>query len=169
MSVGSFLCEKRLNEFEVVLRKPSDCHHEQRENHLCHFGECPACKQRCQLPLKTCPHSCPSVCHDAVLIKEEVNTSNTPWGLKEKEKVTQKSLPCPPCQVPTTVSCFGEHTSRTFPCSSAQRFCCGQLCSQVLKCQNHLCNRPCHLVTDVSKDFCLCLIRSSYSSNLDRK
>lgn len=91
-------------------RKPSDCHHSEREPHLCHFNECPSCKQQCNLPLKDCSHVCLSICHDSVLVKEETNTSNTPWGIKEKQKVIQKSLPCPPCQVPTIISCFGQHT-----------------------------------------------------------
>ena len=54
------------------------------------------------------------ICHDSVLVKEEMNTSNTPWGLKEK--FSRKSLPCPPCQVPTIVSCFGQHTVRNDQC-----------------------------------------------------
>ncbi|CAF4601167.1 unnamed protein product, partial [Rotaria magnacalcarata] len=44
------------------------------------------------------------------MVKEEANSSNTPWGMKEKEKLIKKSLICPPCQVPTTVECFGQHT-----------------------------------------------------------
>lgn len=91
-------------------RKPSDCHHSEREPHLCHFNECSSCKQQCNLPLKDCSHVCLSICHDSVLVKEETNTSNTPWGIKEKQKIIQKSLSCPPCQVPTTISCFGQHT-----------------------------------------------------------
>jgi hypothetical protein len=100
----------RLKKEFIIRRKPSDCHHPEREAHLCHFNECPDCKQQCNLPLKDCSHVCPVVCHDSVLVKEEINASNTPWGIKEKEKFIKKSLPCPPCQVPTTVSCFGHHT-----------------------------------------------------------
>ncbi|CAF1291687.1 unnamed protein product [Rotaria sordida] len=145
-------CEKQTRKprCNKLCLKPSDCHHREREPHLCHFNECPDCKQQCNLPLKDCSHLCSATCHDSVLVKEEINSSNTPWGIKEKEKLIKKSLPCPPCQVPTTVFCFGQHTSQTFPCSSAQPFCCGQLCNRILKCQNHLCNRACHLVTGVS-------------------
>jgi NF-X1-type zinc finger protein NFXL1 len=97
-------------EFLFLIRKPSDCHHAERESHLCHFDECPNCKQQCNLPLKDCLHLCPAICHDSVFVKEEINSSNTPWGIKEKEKLIKKSLSCPPCQVPITVSCFGQHT-----------------------------------------------------------
>ena len=92
-------------------RKPSDCHHQEREAHLCHFNQCPDCKQPCNQPLQGCAHRCSAVCHDSVLVKEETNASNTPWGAKEK--VARKSLPCPPCPVSTTVSCFGRHTVRS--------------------------------------------------------
>lgn len=150
-------------------RKPSDCHHSEREPHLCHFKECPSCKQTCSLPLKSCSHTCPAICHDSVLVREQTDVPNTPWGMKEKEKGLRKALPCPPCQVQTTVFCFGQHVvslfillqksliwppfslqSQVFPCSTARPFCCGHLCNRTLKCQNHLCNSPCHLVTGVS-------------------
>lgn len=42
---------------------------------------------------------------------------------------------------------FVSFQSRTFPCSQAKEFCCGQACQQILKCENHLCHRPCHSVT----------------------
>lgn len=42
---------------------------------------------------------------------------------------------------------FRRLQSQTFPCSGAKAFCCGQPCQRVLKCENHLCHRPCHLVT----------------------
>jgi len=101
----------RKGNFEFIFnRKPSDCHHREREPHLCHFNECPDCKQQCNLSLNDCSHLCSAICHDSVVVKEEINSSNTPWGLKEKEKFIKKSLPCPPCQVPTTVFCFGQHT-----------------------------------------------------------
>ncbi|CAF4308985.1 unnamed protein product, partial [Adineta steineri] len=58
--------------------------------------------------------------------------------------------PCPLCQVPITVSCFGQHRTETFACSSAHPFCCGQVCGRILKCRNHLCSRPCHIVTNAA-------------------
>ncbi|CAM4893606.1 unnamed protein product [Rotaria socialis] len=145
-------CEKQTRKprCNKLCLKPSDCHHAEREPHLCHFNDCPDCKQQCNLSLKNCSHLCSATCHDSVMVKEEVNSSNTPWGMKEKEKLIRKSLTCPPCQVPTTVECFGQHTSRVIPCSQARSFCCGQVCSRTLKCHNHLCNRPCHVVTGVS-------------------
>jgi len=134
---------------DKLCSKPSDCHHRERQPHLCHFNDCPNCQQICDLPLKTCSHSCPVVCHDSVLVKEETTNSSTatPWAQKEKDRLVRKALPCPPCQIPTIVSCFGQHTSQTFPCSQAKGFCCGQKCQRVLKCENHLCHQPCHLVT----------------------
>lgn len=77
---------------------------------MCHFDECPDCKQQCQLPYKDCSHSCAAICHDSVMVKEETNAPNTPWGIREKVKIVKKSLPCPACNVPMTVACFGQHT-----------------------------------------------------------
>ena len=86
-----FLFPTFKKELNLILnRKPSDCHHSEREPHLCHFNECPSCKQQCNLSLKDCSHLCSAICHDSVLIKEEINSSNTPWGIKEKEKVDKK-------------------------------------------------------------------------------
>ncbi|CAF1463018.1 unnamed protein product [Adineta steineri] len=145
-------CEKQTRKprCNKLCLKPSDCHHTQQEPHLCHFGECPQCKQICNLSLKDCSHMCSAICHDSVFVKEEINSTNTPWGMKEKEKVTKKALPCPLCQVPITVSCFGQHRTETFACSSAHPFCCGQVCGRILKCRNHLCSRPCHIVTNAA-------------------
>ena len=39
---------------------PTDCHHENRTPHACHFGNCPACRQICQEKL-SCGHICPQV------------------------------------------------------------------------------------------------------------
>ena len=99
--------------------KPSDCHHQEREAHLCHFNQCPDCRQPCNLPLQGCAHRCSAVCHDSVLVKEETNASNTPWGAKEK--VARKPLPCPSCPVPTAVGCFGRHTVRSACCEPSYR------------------------------------------------
>ena len=99
--------------------KPSDCHHQEREAHLCHFNQCPDCRQPCNLPLQGCAHRCSVVCHDSVLVKEETNASNTPWGAKEK--VARKPLPCPSCPVPTAVGCFGRHTVRSACCEPSYR------------------------------------------------
>ncbi|CAF1251761.1 unnamed protein product [Adineta steineri] len=145
-------CEKQTRKprCNKLCLKPSDCHHTQQEPHLCHFGECPQCKQICNLSLKDCSHMCSAICHDSVFVREEINSTNTPWGMKEKEKVTKKALPCPLCQVPITVSCFGQHRTENFACSSAHPFCCGQVCGRILKCRNHLCSRPCHIVTNAA-------------------
>ena len=39
---------------------PSDCHHERRTPHACHFGACPPCRQVCEEKL-SCGHICPQV------------------------------------------------------------------------------------------------------------
>ena len=54
-----------------------------------------------------------------------------------------KSLTILPCSL---------SQSQTFPCASAKQFCCGQACQRILKCQNHLCHRPCHLVSGVANE-----------------
>ena len=33
------------------------------QRHHCHYGSCPPCHQRCDLPLP-CGHPCPVSCHD---------------------------------------------------------------------------------------------------------
>lgn len=52
-----------------VLRRPSSCHHPVREEHRCHPGHCPPCRQPCSLPLPGCSHACPQPCHDEVLVR----------------------------------------------------------------------------------------------------
>lgn len=50
-------------------RNPPDCHHEARTSHRCHFGYCVPCRQVCGQKLSHCDHSCPVVCHTAVLAR----------------------------------------------------------------------------------------------------
>lgn len=52
-----------------VLRHPSSCHHSVPEEHRCHPGPCPPCRQTCSLPLPGCSHTCPQSCHDEVLVR----------------------------------------------------------------------------------------------------
>lgn len=52
-----------------LCRKLPSCHHSSLEQHRCHVGSCPACKQPCGRQLKGCNHLCPAPCHDQVLVK----------------------------------------------------------------------------------------------------
>ena len=54
-----------------VLRRPSSCHHALQEEHRCHPGPCPPCRQACLLPLPGCSHACPQPCHDQVLVRSQ--------------------------------------------------------------------------------------------------
>lgn len=53
----------------VSSRCPSSCHHSLPEEHRCHPGTCPPCRQPCLLPLPGCSHTCPQSCHDEVLVR----------------------------------------------------------------------------------------------------
>ena len=55
----------------LLKRKPPDCHHEVRTAHRCHFGYCPPCKQVCLKKLSKCEHTCPALCHTAILARIE--------------------------------------------------------------------------------------------------
>ncbi|XP_065844834.1 NF-X1-type zinc finger protein NFXL1-like [Oscarella lobularis] len=126
---------------------PPDCHHSQRQAHVCHFGNCPPCTQICSKPLVGCEHACPFKCHTAV--RKSIQT-NRPVGLapwKSYTAPTQPSLvelPCEPCQIPLTLRCFGGHQTQSFPCSKARPFSCGWPCDRPLACTNHKCELPCH-------------------------
>lgn len=52
-------------------RRPSSCHHSIPEEHRCHPGPCPPCRQSCLLPLPGCSHTCPQSCHDEVLVRSQ--------------------------------------------------------------------------------------------------
>jgi NF-X1-type zinc finger protein NFXL1 len=62
--------------------------------------------------------------------------------------VSLVSLPCPPCQVPVMVECFGQHQTRQLDCSKSESFSCGGPCDRLLQCTNHKCELECHIVTD---------------------
>ncbi|CAF0811312.1 unnamed protein product, partial [Didymodactylos carnosus] len=131
----------------------------------CHLGDCETCRQmttkkcRCGLKEKSVPccqeYLCETKCTKMRICgkhqckkKSQRSTPNVPWTLKEKSKLIKQSLPCPPCQVQTSVSCFGAHDTKLVPCSMAQQYCCGKICGRTLKCGNHICNLPCHDVKD---------------------
>lgn len=85
---------------------PPECHHAKRESHNCHYGECPPCKQICNKIHTKCGHSCPAPCHSSVLVKIEGQKGSMPWE-NTSEQLEKKALPCPDCQVPVPITCFG--------------------------------------------------------------
>uniref|UniRef100_H3C756 Nuclear transcription factor, X-box binding-like 1 n=1 Tax=Tetraodon nigroviridis TaxID=99883 RepID=H3C756_TETNG len=126
-------------------RRPSSCHHPLREEHRCHPGPCPPCRQPC-LPLPGCSHTCPQSCHDEVLVRSQQVQLAGPWEQPSAPAFVKKALPCPPCQVPIPTSCFGEHEVSPVSCHGHGRFSCGRPCGRPLTCGNHTCRRECHLV-----------------------
>nr|CAB3264314.1 ZF(NFX1) NF-X1-type zinc finger protein [Phallusia mammillata] len=128
---------------------PPDCHHAARVRHVCHFGDCPPCKQTC-LGKLSCGHTCPAPCHDNVLVKSETKAA-APWELPRSDFRVEK-LPCPPCKIPVGVVCRGGHETGTFPCSESRDYSCGRQCGRLLKCKNHKCQLICHVVDDADVD-----------------
>ncbi|KAJ8683718.1 hypothetical protein QAD02_019510 [Eretmocerus hayati] len=122
------------------------CHHPERDAHTCHQDQCPPCKKVCGLVYKKCGHSCSAICHTNVWAKVSANgfpKATGPWEIP-KDRSDFKSLPCPPCKFPVTVTCLGGHETQTKPCyKSAPTFCFG-LCGQLLPCTNHTCEKLCH-------------------------
>lgn len=94
---------------------PPDCHHEKRENHKCHFGDCPPCHQVCNKERSTCPHKCNAACHSAVLVKIEAQKASMPWE-QTKPQLEKRALPCPDCMVPVPVTCLGKSISFLWKC-----------------------------------------------------
>ncbi|XP_060521136.1 NF-X1-type zinc finger protein NFXL1 [Cylas formicarius] len=127
---------------------PPDCHHETRESHRCHFGDCPACKQVCNKRRSTCEHLCLAQCHSAVLVKLETERASMPWE-QSKPQLEKRELQCPDCIVPVMVTCLGEHETSSWPCHLAKPSCCGRPCGRMLACSNHFCSVPCHVVDSV--------------------
>ncbi|KAK8244007.1 hypothetical protein HDK90DRAFT_142637 [Phyllosticta capitalensis] len=70
---------------------------------------------------KSCPHPCPEICHAG---------------------------PCPPCgQMGPTQSCFCGKETKTQKCLNTDYengFSCGQVCGELMPCDEHFCERPCH-------------------------
>ena len=53
--------------------------------------------------------------------------------------------PCPPCNLPVSISCLGDHCEKEVPCySSNSSFSCGERCNKLLSCGNHYCDQTCH-------------------------
>lgn len=94
------------NNTNNFFRIPPDCHHNKREIHRCHFGDCPSCRQICNKEYKKCKHVCPSHCHSSVLVKIEGQKASMPWE-ETGPQIKRKCLPCPECQYPVSVTCLG--------------------------------------------------------------
>uniref|UniRef100_A0A8D8VIG9 NF-X1-type zinc finger protein NFXL1 n=1 Tax=Cacopsylla melanoneura TaxID=428564 RepID=A0A8D8VIG9_9HEMI len=121
-----------------------DCHHPRSIPHNCHFGPCPPCTQHCEKPLP-CSHPCPMKCHSSVLVNVTANVKPAgPWE-KIQPHLVKQSFPCDSCKVPITISCHGNHKTRTLPCSQVTPFSCKGPCDWRLPCGNHKCNLTCHV------------------------
>ncbi|KAK6976666.1 NF-X1-type zinc finger protein NFXL1 [Biomphalaria glabrata] len=134
----------------IPCQKPSECHHPVRQKHRCHFGDCPACNYVCGQKLDKCEHTCPVMCHDAVMTKvEDKSVKVGPWDAKPViiQKIAKQ---CPPCQVLIAVQCLGKHETSEIPCSRVKPYSCGRKCGRQLSCGNHLCQLDCHKVTDIT-------------------
>eukprot|EP00667_Euglena_gracilis_P003782 EG_transcript_3793 len=97
----------------------------------CHCGkaerteECAApatgwsCEAECSRPLPCGLHCCAAPCHDG---------------------------DCAPCDVTREVACWcGRHT-KIIPCGEEESagWCCGEVCGELLDCEQHHCPEPCH-------------------------
>ncbi|XP_066250881.1 NF-X1-type zinc finger protein NFXL1 [Euwallacea similis] len=126
---------------------PPDCHHEKRDEHRCHFGDCPACKQICNKTRPICGHPCPVKCHSAVLVKVETQKATMPWE-QSAPQLEKRDQPCPACLVPVPVTCVGGHETADWPCHLPKPSSCGRPCGRLLSCTNHSCSLLCHTVED---------------------
>lgn len=129
-------------------KNPPKCDHLKREEHKCHFGDCPPCRLICGIK-KECGHSCPEICHTALYLPKEDYKAATPWDVVNTP-YEFKRLPCPRCEVPIEVPCFGEHLILKLPCYRAKQQACGQECGRQLQCSNHVCTLICHVVKNAS-------------------
>ncbi|XP_076351913.1 NF-X1-type zinc finger protein NFXL1 [Tachypleus tridentatus] len=132
---------------------PPACRHPSRDPHRCHFGNCPPCSQICNEKLD-CGHICPVVCHIAVLTKIEPPKIKRagPWEVLPPPRIEELDYPCPPCQVPVPVTCYGKHETPNFPCSEARPWSCGKPCGRLLSCGNHSCPLECHTVINAATE-----------------
>uniref|UniRef100_T1IPI9 NF-X1-type domain-containing protein n=1 Tax=Strigamia maritima TaxID=126957 RepID=T1IPI9_STRMM len=135
-----------------LCRNSPDCHHKYRTKHNCHFGPCPRCRQTCEKKL-TCSHSCPAFCHSAVVVKvQNEKKREGPWEPKPEPQIQVVNRACPPCKVPTAVTCLGQHETTDFACFEAKPFSCSRKCGRKLICANHSCSLVCHQVLDATND-----------------
>jgi len=133
-----------------LCRKSPDCHHEQREPHKCHFGECPPCRQICGIVM-SCGHSCKAKCHDNVKVVSNGPKASVPWeetGPRQEIVATK----CPDCSHLVSVTCPGGHETSRWPCHAAKSRPCGRVCGRRLACGNHVCQRECHKVKNAPNE-----------------
>lgn len=130
---------------QLLYRIPPDCHHVKRDNHRCHFGDCPPCRQVCSKTHSACGHNCPAICHSAVLVKVEGQKASMPWE-QSAPLIERRDQPCPECKVPVRVTCLGGHETSDWPCFMAKPSSCGRPCGRLLPCSNHTCSLPCHKI-----------------------
>ncbi|XP_012279263.1 NF-X1-type zinc finger protein NFXL1 [Orussus abietinus] len=129
----------------------SGCHHPQPP-HRCHQGPCPPCRAVCDLAHAACGHACPAICHARVWVRPTEEGASRPvvavgpWQRRppKSERRVLRALPCPPCEVPVPVTCFGEHETLPRPCHLAVPDSCARECARPLTCANHRCARLCH-------------------------
>lgn len=155
---------------DFCVRLPPECHHEKREPHKCHFGDCPPCRQICKKIHGKCGHECPVPCHSSVLVKIEAQKGSMPWE-NTSAQMEKKALPCPDCQVPVPITCFGnkmklvksrsrhikylfagKHETFSWPCYIARPSSCHKKCGRLLTCGNHACDFECHVVEEAHDD-----------------
>uniref|UniRef100_A0A3Q2Y5T7 Nuclear transcription factor, X-box binding like 1 n=1 Tax=Hippocampus comes TaxID=109280 RepID=A0A3Q2Y5T7_HIPCM len=128
---------------------------------VCHRGSCYPCPEtvdvRCSCGAASLTVPCgrerstkPPRCKDSRLFPPSGRLSG-PWEQPSEPAFVTKALPCPPCQVPIPVSCFGEHEVSEGPCCRQGRFSCKRPCGRPLRCGNHTCGRECHLLDDSNK------------------
>lgn len=129
----------------------SKCHH--ANAHKCHMSDCPVCVQPCLLAndVTGCEHPCPAKCHDAVkvAIVDKNFKPAGPWDV-QVEKFEIQKLPHPPCAVKVPVDCLGGHENALWPCWNSTPGSCGRICGRSLKCGNHVCEKLCHEVQDIT-------------------
>lgn len=122
--------------------------------HRCHYGACPPCQLVCgeELP---CGHTCKQRCHGP----QPPPNPEFNLKLKKKRKVSDQDghilgSPCPPCSEHVLRQCLGRHLGgeKTMICSESFPFGCGRLCGNLLACNNHVCQKPCHEVTVPQQD-----------------
>lgn len=65
----------------IIISIPPKCHHEKRDEHRCHYGECPPCRQICNLPLPNCEHYCTEKCHTAVAVMEKMTALQVSFAI----------------------------------------------------------------------------------------
>ena len=123
------------------------------------------------------------------MVKIEAQKPSMPWEQTEPQ-IERKSLPCPACEEPVTVTCLGlhfvsfeikiekqcafsnvkvvyifycfigGHETSDWPCHRAVPSSCHRPCGRSLKCENHICTFSCHVVENAPDGIKVCIIRT---------